>query len=439
MADPNPKDPAANDGNIAENKEVLNEKDSDERAKALNDKNEKAFRGTQTFENLQNALPTKIKIRENEVPINGGKRLLERISSNKAAYESNWQKLETAFFHHGKDFFSGIELSSIQASPTQNKEVYMQKLAIIEACHSDIINLKPEHRTELVNLLVPLASRSKVGVVDSQKEDIKEVDKMSEEELAFTKSPAFPVLTRLLNEWLISHVDFEEIKEYYIENKNFTWINLKDHPQTVQKHLDSVFNNGPENQKKNIAHFFEDFPEWSEEDMQYRPALRMIAENYISITGKNSSKNIQLDYFTAVEVSANLVLEKYQNIDTLSVKYEEAMKFVKNWKDLAERYQGLKMLIELAWEHEWQFASLEKQNQRTRVEQLLIASHQQGQQEVENRIEEAKQARKLGEEENKKELEEIGEADKSVDTGIKALPWGEIEREVMKETDRGDV
>jgi hypothetical protein len=56
----------------------------------------------------------------------------------------------------------------------------------------------------------------------------------------------------------------------------------------------------------------------------------MIAENYIPIIGKNNPKNVQLDYFTSVEVSANKILEDYENIDTLSVKYEESMKLVKN-------------------------------------------------------------------------------------------------------------
>ena len=44
------------------NPEILNEKESSENAKELNDKNEKAFHETQTYKNLQNALPAKIKI-----------------------------------------------------------------------------------------------------------------------------------------------------------------------------------------------------------------------------------------------------------------------------------------------------------------------------------------------------------------------------------------
>ncbi len=162
--------------------------------------------------------------------------------------------------------------------------------------------------------------------------------------------------------------------------------------------------------------------------MQYRPALRMIAENYISIIGKNSSKNIKLDYFTAVEVSANLVLEKYQNIDTLSVKYEDAMKFIKTWNK-EQRYQGLKMLIELAWEHEWKFANLEKQQKRTRIEHLLIESHNRDFQRVKNDTEDSRLARELEEEERAKEN---WADEESIESQLDALPLWEEELEVQE-------
>ena len=246
------QDPVAN-GEVEESKEVFPEHESKEEQEELDNTNEKLFLETQTYKNLEKALPNKIEIWDKKAPIETGKKILDRISSNKVAYESKSQRLETAFFEHGKDFFPGLKLKSVKQAPAADREIYMQKLAIIEACFGGLINLKPDHRKELANLLLPLASKSKTNIKETEKKELEEGEKMSEWELAFTKSPAFPVLTRLVEERLISHVDFEEIKQYYIENQSFTWINLKDHSVTVQKHLDSVFNNGPENQKKKTS------------------------------------------------------------------------------------------------------------------------------------------------------------------------------------------
>jgi hypothetical protein len=110
------------------------------------------------------------------------------------------------------------------------------------------------------------------------------------------------------------------------------------------------------------------------------------------------------------------------------------MKLVKNWRNKEERYKGLRMLIELAWEHEWQFANLEKQHKRTRIEHLLIESHNRNFQRVENDIETARLARRLWLEEEEDEKNWVRD-NNTVETEVETIPWWVKDIKIIEEGD----
>lgn len=378
MAD-QPIPPHQNDNKT--NPEVFPEQESLKTSAEEHDAHEKAFQKTTTYENLQKVIPWTIEIPENEKTISTDTQLLERISNIKAGYNTNSKKFKDDFDRYNESFFPKTKFSSI---PNQRKEFYMEQLAIIEACHDKhAIYLNPQDTLELCALLIPLVAKEQKTI----KNDTEKAQELNETTKDFSDLPEYPTLLRMTEEWIISAQDFEEVQEYYWKNGSLSGIGEIEHLKIIEEYLSNAIANEPATIEENKNTFLADFPDAqaSKEtdnqsiNIENDTTTRLIAENYIQFqTPWEAVHNRKKDYQMAVQTAKNKLLYEDHTVNRDSETFKKAVHNIEK-DDSWSQYIWLKTIILLKQIARWKFEEVEEEKKKSRVEELLIKSHQQGQ------------------------------------------------------------
>ena len=365
---------AQNDWKITESREIFPEKESLERAWEDQERIEEDFKDTPECKALLSIIPSSLNIGDQENPLLTNVSLFERIVVNYVNLKRSASWIEWTFEKYSEEYLWWHKITDVSPESQDN---LILKLAIIESCNDpSIIALEPE---DSHNLTDAIFERLPVEIKYNNEWDIE----TNEKQVSFIDDPAYPILTRLLKEWILSQEDFTLLDTIYAKEGSFHDIKEISNYQVIQDYLTLALSNQAWSQEKNKEAFIKDFPEsdieissWMTFDEQLLTrANELASNNYISITKNDWSIDRQADMSLAIEVASKKLLQWNYSINKSTEVFKKAISHIESGNiDLQQ--QGLATLIYLKWISAWKFGQRDKMN-RTKIEKLLVKNHEE--------------------------------------------------------------
>lgn len=349
--------------------DIFNEQEAANESAEARETVSKVFLWSQTYENLHNNIPDVIEVWDAEAPLTTNVELLGQIALNVENLSVSSHAYETALATYGKD--AGIQES--QTPNEKEKDFIIQKLAIAISCNDpSFIHLDPFDREKLVNILLPLVSDSEIHL-----SNVNESDETQNENLELSEYPWYPYILRMVDNGTITPEEFQDFLTAFEDAGNIENIDFSSLHPAIKAVFEMISLSDETQQKMNKSNFIWAFPDYAE-DMELKPSLQLIWENFISIpVNKDWHVDNKRDFQTAVEVAANKILWKVKNIDRSTEKFKRAMIDIKSEKQ-AEQIHGISVLLELKWIYEWAPAEKALQDEDA-LTKLLKKNHEKWQ------------------------------------------------------------
>ena len=365
---------AANDWKIQESNEVFPEKESLERANEDQEQIENEFKQTPEYKTLCSIIPSTLNIWDQENPLLTNISLSERIVVNYVNLKRSKSWIDGTFEKYADEYLWWHEAQDVSPESQDN---LILKLAIIESCNDpSIIALEPE---DSHNLTAAIFERLPVDIQFNNEWAIE----TNEKQVSFIDDPAYPILSRLLKEGILSPEDFSLLDAIYAKEWSFHDIKEIANYQVIQEYLTLALSDEWWSQQKNKEAFMKDFPDfdveidsWMTFDEQLLTRANELASgSYISITKKDGTIDRQADMSLAIEVASKKLLQWDYSINKNSEVFKKAINHIASWNiDLQQ--QGLATLLYLKWMAAGKFWQKDKMN-RTKIEKLLVKNHEQ--------------------------------------------------------------
>lgn len=363
---------AGNDKNF----EIFNEQESlNEAAKErLEIQNE--FLDSKEYSQLAIMIPDHIEVWEESSALTVNVELLKRIVSNYVNLARSSWGVEWSFAKYSKDFFWWHEYKDVSEDSQEN---LILKLAIIESCYDPSIIALNENDSEA--LAWEIFDRLSIAI---SYDNVSENLETNEQQISFFEDPAYPVLTRLLEEWIISAEDFQLLDEIYAREGSFHDIKELDNFQTINDYLARAISSENDVIEKNTKNFRDDFTDYHLEISADMPneqkfltqANIYAAKHYVGIKKVDGSIDKLADFQTAIKVASKDLLVWDFTINRQSEYFKKAIINI-NSTNIDKQQLWLATLIYLKWISAGTFAQKDAV-WRTRIEELLVKNHEEG-------------------------------------------------------------
>ncbi len=388
------KDPKNKDWtrNIAQ--EVFPEAQSQENASIESREIQDHFENTNECKKLRSIIPSKLDVWEHECPLVTNIALCDRIVSNYTKFKRSEAWVALSFEKYASSFW----WHTFDSVSEDSKEQILIQLAIIEASHDPtIIALDENDSNKLCQLILDELSLS---ISYTQEKDIE----TNETQVSFIDDPAYPILFRLLDEWIIDSQDFRALNQIYIRDWGFH--DLAEIPKhtVIEPYLLLWLSEEAGTQRKNQEKFQKDFPNsgieifpWMNIQEHIRTQANILtSKNYINITKKDGSIDIEADLSVAIQVAAKRLLKNNYSINRKSETFAVAIHNLAS-PDTRVQEKWLQALVYLQWIQLWIYEKVWQQN-FTQIEQLLRKNHQlweEKQVEKQKKVQSIQQAEKI--------------------------------------------
>ena len=363
---------AVNDKNF----EIFNEQESLNEAANERLEIQDEFLNSKEYSQLAIMIPNHIEVWEESSALTVNVELLKRIVSNVVNLTRSSWGLEWSFEKHSKNFFEWHEYKDVSEDSQDN---LILKLAIIEACYDPSIIALNKNDSEA--LAWEIFDRLSLTIsYDNASENLE----TNEQQISFFEDPAYPVLTRLLDEWIISAADFQLLDEIYAREGSFHDIKEIDNFQTINAYLTRAISNESDIVEKNTKNFREDFRDYHLEISADTPdeqkfltqANIYAAKHYVGIKKSDGSVDKLADFQTAIKVASKDLLVWDFTINRQSEYFKKAIINI-NSTNIDTQQLWLATLIYLKWISVGTFAQKDTV-WRTRIEELLVKNHEEG-------------------------------------------------------------
>ena len=332
---------------------------------------------SETYANLENKIPKELfsSVEDNNekpIPLDNNKKLLSRIVTKIENYVVDKKKFIASLAKNGENL---LWYSKIEEIPHWEYDTVIQKLAILEACNGDFINLPDNQRQYLAKLLFPAISRQKLNLSWNSEsiEVVKENSKVKD-------YPGYPYIERMLLNGDITQEDFNIFIEEFKKSENIGGISLGKISPAIIAIIERIQYDEDAIKEMNKQSFLASFwshkgTDWVDlsERIEYTPAIRLIAENYMEIPiNSNSQLDPKTDFYTAVDVASNKIRWWVKNINTSSERYKKAIAATKSI-DINTQIHWISELLAIKWIYEW-WPVLTVKNRENEITKLLQES-----------------------------------------------------------------
>ena len=179
------------------------------------------------------------------------------------------------------------------------------------------------------------------------------------------ESPQIPILNRFVDRGYLDKQDIASVAEsLFVDVSLRDALNIiKVEPQRKEEMIHLI--ESVDDAEQNKINFQEDFPSnnWEKFDLKNDLVSEIIAENYVRIPYNWEGADKKLDLSTAIEVSANKILNNFPSIDRSVDSFKEAINKIHSTSSV-DQYEWLKSLFNQSTAEKWKGTLTKNQNKR---------------------------------------------------------------------------